>query len=224
MTNVWAHSDPSLARFANVSVASLSDAIDSVTGQSGCMMGGIRPLVRGLMIGRAATALLKPAAPELATREASLRDSVGMIDSSEAGSVGIIVMEGAHDVAGLGGLMAVAAHARGMSGIVCDGAVRDLQELRSIGMPIFATGLSPAASVGRMISAGRQIPVTCGRVLVQPGDIVVGGDDGVVVVPQAHADAVFQFAFDIEQREAQMVPRIRAARALKPVSQEFNRG
>lgn len=224
MANSWAHADPTLARFAAVSVASLSDAIDTIVGASGCMVGGIRPIVRGLMIGRATTALLKRAPRDQATREASLRDSVGMIDSSDPGSVGVIAMDQSLDVAGLGGLMAVAAHSRGMSGIVCDGAVRDYQELQSIMLPVYAAALSPAASVTRMVSAGCDIPVTCGGVRVTPGDIIVGGDDGVVVIPARFANEVYEFALDIERRESQMVPKIRAARALKPVADLFKRG
>jgi regulator of RNase E activity RraA len=216
--------DPTLEPYLATSVAALSDAVDAVVGRPGCMLGGMRPIVAGSFVGRAATALLRPAPREVATREASLRDSVGMIDESLAGEVGIIVLEDGLDVAGLGGLMAVAAHARGMAAIVCDGAVRDLDEIRAIGLPIYARNVSPAASVGRHMSVGRQLPVTCAGVPVQPGDIVVGNDDGVVVVPQEHADAVLKYALDIEAREARMVPLIREQRGLRVVAEKFNRG
>ncbi len=216
--------DPLLEQFQATTVASLSDAIDAVLGITGCMGGGMRAIVPGLMVGRAATALLKPAAREVALREASLRDSVGMIDESLPGEVGILVLEDGLEVAGLGGLMAVAAHARGMAGIVCDGAVRDVAELRDIGLPIFARAVSPAASVGRHISVGRQIPVQCAGVLVRPGDIVVGDEDGVVVIPQEHAEAVVRYALDIDAREARMVPLIREHRGLRAVADKFNRG
>lgn len=217
-------SDALLVQFHATSVASLSDAVDAVVGRPGCMVGGMRPMVGGAFVGRAATALLKPAPREAATREASLRDSVGMIDESLPGEVGIIVLEDGLDVAGLGGLMAVAAHARGMAAIVCDGAVRDLDELRAIGLPIYARAVSPAASVGRHLSVGRQIAVTCAGVEVRPGDIVTGNDDGVVVIPQEHAEAVLKYALDIESREARMVPLIREQRGLRGVAEKFNRG
>ena len=216
--------DPLLEPFLATSVAALSDAVDAVVGTPGCMTGGMRPIVSGFFVGRAATALLKPAAREVATREASLRDSVGMIDESLPGEVGVIVLEDGLNVAGLGGLMAVAAHARSMAAIVCDGAVRDLEELRAIGLPIYARNVSPAASVGRHLSVGRQVPVVCAGVPVRPGDILVGNDDGVVVVPQEHADAVLKYALDIEAREARMVPLIREQRGLRAVAEKFNRG
>jgi regulator of RNase E activity RraA len=217
-------SDPLLDQFHATTVASLSDAIDAVLGTTGCMGGGMRPIVPGTMVGRAATALLKPAPREAATREASLRDSVGMIDESLPGEVGIIVLEDGLEVAGLGGLMVVAALSRGMAGIVCDGAVRDIAELREIGLPVFARGVSPAASVGRHLSVGRQLPVRCAGVLVRPGDIIVGDEDGVVVIPQEHAEAVVRFALDIDAREARMVPLIRENRGLRAVADKFNRG
>jgi regulator of RNase E activity RraA len=219
-----ASADPLLERFRTVGVASLSDAVDAVVGEPGCMGGGMRLMAGGPCVGRAATALLKPAPRAVATREASLRDSVGMIDEALPGEIGVIVLEDGLEVAGLGGLMALAAQSRGMAGLVCDGAVRDLAELRVLGLPVFARALSPAASVGRHLSVGRQIPVSCAGVRVCPGDIVAGDEDGVVVIPQGHAEAVLRHALDLESREAEMVPLIREQRALRPVADRYKRG
>ncbi|MEO8040554.1 MAG: RraA family protein [Betaproteobacteria bacterium] len=224
MSSNRALNDPLLEQFLATSTASLSDAIDAVVGIRGAMNGGMRQIVSGFLVGRAATALLRPAARDVATREAALQDSIGMIDESLPGEVGVIVLEDGLDAAGLGGLMAVAAHARGMAGLVCDGAVRDVAELRDIGLPVFARAVNPAACVGRHLSVGRQIPVTCAGVLVRPGDIVVGDDDGMVVVPQEHAEAVLRYALDIDEREARMVSLIREHRGLRVVAEKFNRG
>ena len=59
-------------------------------------------------------------------------------------------MEGTLDVAAIGGLMGTAAKARGMAGMVLDGAVRDIAELRALGLPVFARSVSPATAVGGM--------------------------------------------------------------------------
>lgn len=216
--------DPLIERLRAVGVASLSDAVDAVVGARGYMGAGMRLMAGGPCVGRAATALLRPAPREVATREAALRDSVGMIDESLAGEIGVIVLEDGIEVAGLGGLMAVAAHARGMAGLVCDGAVRDLAELRALGLPVFARALSPAAAVGRFLSVGRQVPVVCAGVVVRPGDIVAGDEDGIVVIPQEHAEPVLAHALDLEAREAEMVPLIREHRALRPVADRYRRG
>ena len=216
--------DPLLDLFRGAAVASLSDAVDTLLGVRACMAIDMRPFVGEAIVGRAATALLRRAPREVSTREAALRDSVGMIDESLPGEVGVIVLEDGLDVAAIGGLMAVAAQARGMAGLVCDGAVRDIAELRALGLPVYARGVSAAASVGRMMSVGRQVPVTCAGVLVRPGDIVVGSEDGVIVVPYEHAEAVVWHALDIDAREARMMPLIREHRGLRAVAEKFNRG
>ncbi len=216
--------DPLLDMFRGTAVASLSDAVDALLGVRACMASGMRPVVGTAVVGRAATALLRPAPREVSTREAAMRDSVGMIDESLPGEVGVIVLEDGLDVAAIGGLMAVAAQARSMAGLVCDGAVRDIAELRALGLPVYARSVSPAASVGRMISIGRQVPVTCAGVLVRPGDIIVGSEDGVIVIPHEHAEAVAHHAMEIDEREARMMPLIREHRGLRAVADKFNRG
>lgn len=205
-------------------IASLSDAMDALLGVPACMLPDMRPVVAGGFAGRATTALLRPATRERATRQAALRDSVGMIDASRSGEVGVIVLEDGLAVAAIGGLMAEAARARGMAALVCDAAVRDVAELRAIGMPVFARGISAAASVGRHVSVARDVALTCAGVKVRPGDWVVGGEDGVIVVPAEHAATVAAHALEIDERESRMVPLIREACALRPVAEKFNRG
>lgn len=213
-----------LADLRRAAIASLSDAMDALLGVPACMLPDMRPVVSGAFAGRAATALLRPAPRAQATREAALRDSVGMIDESRPGEVGVIVLEEGLAVAALGGLMAEAAHARGMAALVCDAAVRDVAELRAIGMPVFARGISAAACVGRHVSVARGVELDCAGVRVRPGDYVVGGEDGVIVLPAERAAEVAAFALELDEREARMVPLIREARALRPVASKFNRG
>ena len=148
--------DPLLDLFRGAAVASLSDAVDTLLGVRACMAIDMRPFVGEAIVRRAATALLRRAPREVSTREAALRDSVGMIDESLPGEVGVIVLEDGLDVAAIGGLMAVAAQARGMAGLVCDGAVRDIAELRALGLPVYARGVSAAASVGPDRRPGRR--------------------------------------------------------------------
>jgi regulator of RNase E activity RraA len=212
------------ASLRRAAIASLSDALDALLGVPACMLPDMRPVVNGGFTGPAATALLRPASREVATRQAALRDSVGMIDASRPGEVGVIVLEDGIAVAAIGGLMAEAARARGMAALVCDAAVRDVAELRAIGMPVCARGISAAASVGRHVSVARDVEVSCAGVRVRPGDWVVGGEDGVIVVPATHAAEVAAYALELDERESRMMPLIREARALRPVAEKFNRG
>jgi hypothetical protein len=121
------------------------------------------------------------------------------------------------------GLMGTAAKARGMEGMVLDGGVRDLAELRALNLPVYARSVTPATAVGRFASVARDVPVECGGVTIRPGDIVVAGEDGVVVVPQEKAADVLKRSQEIDERETKMVPFIKQQRSLQKVIELFNR-
>ncbi len=220
---VAAPTDPLLAGFARSTVASVSDAVDQVIGKRGYLAHDMRPYVSGAFVGRAATALVKAAPPEQATPALAVKHSVEMIDSANPGDVGVIVMENTLDVAAIGGLMGTAAKSRGMAGMVLDGAVRDLAELRALGLPVYARSVSPATAVGRYASVSKQVPVECAGVSIAPGDIIVAGEDGVVVVPKDRAADVLKRSQEIDARESKMVPFIKQYRSLQKAIEVFNR-
>jgi regulator of RNase E activity RraA len=219
--------DPLIAGFQQSTVASVADAIDQVTGRRGFLAHDMRPRTltgpSSKFVGRAVTALMKPASPEQATPALSAKHSVGMIDTARPGEVGVIVIEDGLDVAGLGGLMGTAAKARGMAGIVIDGGARDLAEVRALGLSVFSRSIVPSSSVGRYATIANAVPVTCGGVEIKPGDIIVAGEDGVVAVPQDRAKDVLQRAREIDARESKMVPLIQQLKGLGKAIEKFNR-
>lgn len=144
--------DPLIAGFLKSTVASVSDAVDQVIGERGYMNHDMRPRVPGKFVGRAATALLKPAPKEKAVPALSAKHSVEMIDNAQPGEVGVIVIENGLDVAAMGGLMGTDAKARGLVGMVLDASVRDLAELRALNLPVFARGVVPSTTVSRFAS------------------------------------------------------------------------
>jgi regulator of RNase E activity RraA len=146
-----------------------------------------------------------------------------MIDNAKGGEVGVIVMEGTLDVAAIGGLMGTAAKSRGMAGMVLDGAVRDVGELRALGLPVYARAIVPSTAVGRYASVANQVPVQCAGVTIKPGDIIVAGEDGVVRVPQEKAAEVLKRAQEIDERETKMVPFIKQLKSLQKAIEKFNR-
>jgi len=93
---------------------------------------------------------------------------------------------GDHAWALLGFLMVSTAIKLGLAGMVVDGCIRDAAEIRASGFPVFAAGINPN---GPMKNGPGEInfPIQCGGQLIHPGDMIVADDDGVVVVPQAHA-------------------------------------
>jgi regulator of RNase E activity RraA len=215
--------DEVVAGLARSTVASIADAVDQITGQRGYMNFDMRPIAGKRLAGRAVTALVRPAAPEAATPAVATKHSVEMIDGAEAGQVGIIIMEGSLDVAAIGGLMGTAAKSRGMAGMVIDGAIRDVEELRALDLPVFARAVSPGTAVGRFATVSRNEEVLCGGIKIKPGDIIIGGEDGVVVVPQEHEKAVLARAREIDERETKMVPFIQKFRSLSKAIEQFNR-
>jgi regulator of RNase E activity RraA len=212
-----------LEGFRKSTVASIADAVDQVVKERGFMSHDMRPRIPGQIVGRAVTAILRAAPPDQTTPALSAKHSVAMIDNSKPGEVGIIVVEDGLDVAGLGGLMGTTAKVRGMAGIVIDGGVRDVAELRALDLPTYARSVVPSSSVGRWASVAHNVAVKCAGVMVSPGDIIVAGEDGVVRVPKDRAAEVLKRSQEIDDRETRMVPLIRQHKTLTKVVEIFNR-
>jgi 4-hydroxy-4-methyl-2-oxoglutarate aldolase len=215
--------DPLIAGFKKSYPASVSDAVELVTGKNGTMWHDMK-LVNGTpIVGRAVTSLVKPAAPEQATPALSTKHSVEMIDNAEPGEVGVIVMEGTLDIAAMGNLMATAAKVRGMAGMVLDGAIRDVWDIRRMGLTVYARSISPRTAVGHYATVARNVPVECAGITVRPGDIIVADEDGVVVVPKERADEVLKKAQEIDKHESGMFPFIKRHKSLQKAIEAFNR-
>ena len=220
--------DALIEGFRLSTVASVSDAVDQITGQRGFLSHDMRPRILGpnipdRFVGRATTALLRATTKEKASALLSAKHSVEMIDNAQPGSVGVIVVENGLDVAGMGGLMATAASARGMAGVLLDGGLRDLAEIRALGLPVFSRSIVPSSSVSRWASVARDIPVTCGGVVIMPGDYIVAGEDGVVRIPAARAAEVLKRAQEIDVREGSMVPDIKKNKSLGKTVEQYKR-
>lgn len=209
--------------FRKSTVASVADAVDQIVKERGFMSHDMRPRIPGQIVGRAVTAILRAAPAGQATPALSAKHSVAMIDSAKPGEVGIIVVEKGLDVAGLGGLMGTTAKVRGMAGVLIDGGVRDLAELRAIGLPTYSRSVVPSSSVGRWASVANNVAVQCAGVTVNPGDIIVAGEDGVVRVPKERAAEVLKRSQEIDDRESRMVPLIKEHKTLSKVVEIFNR-
>ncbi|MDQ7850442.1 MAG: RraA family protein [Armatimonadota bacterium] len=210
-----------LEGFRATSTASVADAVDRVVRRPGFMSHEIKPILPGRIAGPAVTVLERTALEAQPPRHA-----LTAIDEAPAGSIIVIGLEdagGAPEVALWGGLMASAAATRGLGGAVLDGGVRDVEEIRQLGFPVFSRTIVPSTSVGRLVTVAREVPVPCGGVLVNPGDIIVGDSDGVVVVPRAAAAEVLAAATQIEETERRMTARIRASGSILQALQEFGR-
>ncbi len=128
---------------------------------------------------------------------------------AEAAPGDVLVVNGGGLIGGYWGkILTVAAQQRRLGGLVIDGGVRDVRDLRELGFPVFARGIGVRGTVKRDPGALRE-PVTVGGVRVEAGDLVLGDADGVVVVPAANVGDVLAAARAREDRERSVIDRLR---------------
>ncbi|MEM3578104.1 MAG: RraA family protein [Candidatus Bathyarchaeia archaeon] len=187
-----------------IPTASLSDALDSI-GVRGFMDYRIKPrTVESKVVGQAITVKDK-----ISNKKATPIKALEAIEAAEKGWVLVRVIEDANiedasNIALFGGIMASAAKAKGLGGAVLDGGLRDVSECKSLGFPVFSRSAVPTNSVGRTEVVDVNVPIICGGVLVNPGDIIVGDADGVVVIPKEKLEEVVHRALKIEDVEKRM--------------------
>ena len=129
----------------------------------------------------------------------------------------VLVVDGKADLtcALVGALMTNVAKAAGLGGLVIDGAVRDVEELRELGFPVFAAGANPNGPT-KLVPGRINWPIAVGGVTVTPGDLVVGDADGVVVIERERAPTLLDAAAKKVADEHQRMADIRAKRNLEP--------
>src|SRR5437870_7965880 len=180
-----------LEGFRHVEAASVSDALEQISGRKMYMSHHMRPIFPSKFAGFALTVLLKK---ESNRDPDALKGMLAAIDQGGPNSVYVMVVEDGANIAGMGGLMGTAMQARNFSGAVIDGGVRDTAYLQKIGFPVFALGTVPSTSVGHYRFAGANVAVVCDGVAVSAREIVVADNDGVLFVPRAKAPEVLAAA------------------------------
>jgi regulator of RNase E activity RraA len=206
--------------YRHVEVASVSDAIERLSGQRMYMSHRMRPIFSSKFAGVALTVQLKK---EENHDPGALQGMLAAIDQGSPNSVYVMVVENGVDIAGMGGLMGTAMAARNFSGAVIDGGVRDVAYLQKIGFPVFALGIVPSTSVNHYRFAGTNIPVVCDGVAVNGGDFIVADADGVVVVPRAQAAEVLATAQDLDFKEHSMYGYIEKLKSIEEAVKKFGR-
>ena len=213
--------DNLIESFKLVEVASVADAIEQLYGTKTYMSHQMRPLFTTKFAGPAVTVLLKK--EEHTDGSKASQGMLDAIDAAAPGSVYVMKLEDGGDIAGIGGLMATAMKARGFAGAVIDASVRDLPQIRKIQFPVFSIGVAPSTSVNHYRFAGVNVPVNCAGATVNANDIITADEDGVVVVPRAHAAEILKRAQDLDDTEHRMIPFIEKFRSIKQAVAQFGR-
>lgn len=200
--------DELLDAFKVLDTASISDAMDKLGLEAGCH--GIKPVVTGVKFaGRAFT--VKYRACGIVER-----GTVGdFLDDVLPGQVVVIDNAGRTDCTIWGDIMTTLAHRNGVAGTVIDGVCRDVPKIRELGYPIFTRDYYMMTGKDRIEIEAVNVPVSVANRQVRPGDILVGDDSGVVVVPASRAHEVLVIARQIEHTEQEILKRISKGQSLR---------
>jgi regulator of RNase E activity RraA len=210
-----------LESYRHVEVASVSDALEQITGRRMYMSHRMQAIFPTKFAGFAVT--VKLVKDEGNKSPEALSGMLAAIDEGSPRSVWVMVVENGADIAGMGGLMGTAMSARGYAGAVIEGGVRDVGHLRKIGFPVYATGIVPSTSVRHYRFGAANKPLVCDGVEVQPGDIVTADGDGVVVVPRAKAGEVLALAQEMDFKEHSMYSVIEKYKSIREAIKRFGR-
>lgn len=183
-----------LARFRGVASSNLADAM----GRFNFMDSGIRSRSGLALAGLAVTVNCRPG-DNLMVHKA--------LQIAEPGEIVVVCTGGSTSTAVFGELMCHTAAAKGLGGIVVDGAIRDVDGITKLGFPAYSRSVSPGAC-DKDGPGEINVPISCGGTVVMPGDVVVGDADGVSVVPRAHAEEVLTAVAQLVEREARRVAEI----------------
>lgn len=131
-------------------------------------------------------------------------------DSVREGEVIVIEARGEKGSGTLGDILAIRANANRAAGIVTDGGVRDYDAVQAVGIPVYSNGAHPAVLGRKHVPFESDVTVACGGTTIQPGDIIVGDYDGVIVIPPAIADEVVSEALAQEEEDGWIAQQVAA--------------
>ncbi|MCD2169075.1 fumarylacetoacetate hydrolase family protein [Microbacterium sp. JC 701] len=196
-------------KLSRVPVAALSGQLRK-RGLNDVTIDGVRPLTPGSrFVGTARTLRFVPHREDLfASHGGGQNAQKRAFDAVGEGEVIVIEARGETGSGTLGDILAIRAHARGAAAIVTDGGVRDAEAVAAVGIPVFTAGAHPAVLGRRHVPWETDVAVGCGGTTVEPGDILVGDGDGVIVIPPGIAEEVVDAALAQEAEDAWIAEQV----------------
>ena len=168
---------------------------------------GVRPLAIGdvyPMVGRARTLRYLPVREDLlqylrdAGTDNPQRDA---IEHVEPGDIFVVDAMGNLEAGTMGDILASRIKKRGAAGIVADGCVRDSPFIKRMGIPVYTRSVHPAANLTALLPYSHNEPIQCGGVTVFPGDVLLGDEEGVLVIPPQYAQEIAEHGPEHEAQE-----------------------
>ncbi len=204
-------------RLEKLSTTNLSDALDKV-GIRGAVL-GVRPLFgRPKVVGLAVTIKITAAGMEKSKHHLGIE----AIASAQKGD--LIVIDNHGDIYNncWGEILSCAAKTKGVSGVIIDGAARDVDACEDFEFPVFARGVVPITARGRVMQEDFNCLIRLGDVQVRPGDVLVGDINGVVVIPPEKMDEVLDEAEKIMEKEENMKKDILSGLDILEVDKKYD--
>ena len=197
------------AKLEQVPVAGLSGQLRK-RGLNNVTIDGVAPMHPGAkLVGTAKTLRFVPGREDLfKSHGGGYNAQKRAFDAVGEGEVIVIEARGEAGSGTLGDVLAIRANARGAAGIVTDGGVRDYEAVKAVGIPVYTKGPHPAVLGRKHVPWDVDVTIGCGGTTVQPGDIIVGDADGVIVIPPAIAEEVVDAAIAQEEEDAWVAARV----------------
>ncbi|MEJ5203082.1 MAG: hypothetical protein WHV66_12705 [Anaerolineales bacterium] len=185
----------------------------------GVMRSYLRPLTpETRFVGPALTVRLEPG---------NQVDCLDALSVAQAGDVIVVDAAGETETSIWGGLMAGLCKMKGVVGAVVDGAIRDIDEIKDLGFFIFSKAIVPRSThspySGRLEPIEVNVPIQCGGIPVRPGDLVLGDEIGVVVIPLEQAAETLAKAREQAEKEEKTREKIRQGKTVEELLAEFGR-
>jgi regulator of RNase E activity RraA len=193
-----------IERLGKLDSCAVSDALDSLNLKGATW--GVRPQWPcPKIVGRAVTMKIKPAGLEQPTQHLG----TAPIEAAQPGDIIVIDNGGQPQFACWGGLLSLSAKFKGLSGVIIDGASRDIDEARDLGFPVYARGVVPMTARGRVVQESFNQEIQFAGVQCRPGDLVLADGSGIIIIPRQKEEEVVAAAEVIFRKEQAMADGIR---------------
>ena len=193
-----------IERLSKLDTCAVSDALDSLNLKGATW--GVRPQWQCPKIaGRAVTMKIKPAGLQQPTQHLG----TAPIEAAQPGDIIVIDNGGKLEFSCWGGLLALSAKLKGVSGVVIDGASRDIDEARELEFPVYARGVVPMTARGRVMQESYNQEIQFAGVQCHPGDLVLADGSGVIIIAKEKENEVVAAAEAIYAKEQEMAAGIR---------------
>ena len=181
-------------------------------GLHSCFIDGVSANLPGTkIVGTAKTLRFVPAREDLfASHGGGYNAQKRAFDAVDEGEIIVIEARGERGTGTLGDILALRAKTRGAAGVVTDGGVRDFAAVAEIGLPVFSQGAHPSVLGRRHVPWDIDVTIACGGATVQPGDVIVGDGDGVIVIPPALAEEVADATLAQEDEDVWIAEQVAA--------------